>query len=250
MARPNPFRDPLPFNRVRLGGVLVQALLIKWDGLKLEDGWKSDKSKTTSGHVAKFTGTKPVGGEKGFTLTFKAYDQASYDATRALFDLLAPIPGQGGGTSVTAATGTTTAVGSAAAGAQYTGGASGTATTTTAASSSGTLPKGQFGAASSQATTPDPDPGPRPPTLPIEFAPCAEIGVFAVARASWEAKHNEDRSWDIEVGLIQDKPPVPAGSGAMGPAAPANPGAQYASTGGSAGADPTKAAAAAQAQGT
>lgn len=231
-ARPNPFRDPIPFNRVRLGGRLIKATLIAFNGLKVEDGWKVDKGKTSSGGTAKFTGTKLVGGEKGILLTFKAHNAATYDDARDIYDMLAPVPGQGGGTAATATTGQTKAVGSPVgqsgsvnAGA---GGAVSSANTNQGffesvaqgvkdAQAAFTKAESSFGAGADKKTA-DPDPGPRPPTLPIEFAPCANVGVFAVARASWEEKYvAADLSWDIEIGLIVDKPTTPAGAGVMAP---------------------------------
>ena len=203
MARPNPFRDPVPYNRVRIGGHLILAVLTEFSGVKVEDGWKVDKSKSTSGGAAKFTGTKLVGGEKGIVLNFKACDAAAYDDLWFVYDLLKPIPGQGGGTTATASTGQTSGVGSP------------PASTTSSASSAFTAAQSSFGAGADKKTA-DPDPGPRPPTLPIEFAPCANVGVFAVARASWEEKYDKtDLSWDIEIGLIVDTPTTQAGAGVM-----------------------------------
>lgn len=213
-SRPNPYRDPLPFNRVRIGGRLIKALLYEFDGLKIEDGWKVDKSKSSSGGAAKFTGTKLL---EAIKLTFKCVGignalsaaEAAFDDLIDVYALLQPVPGQGGGTTATAAAGQTKAVGSPP--------ADGTPSQFTAAESS-------FGAAADKKAA-DPDPGPRPPTLPIEFAPCAMLGVFAVARKSFEIKYDRDENaWSFILEVIQDKPPTPAGGGVMAapkPAAPA-----------------------------
>lgn len=247
-ARPNPHRDPVPWNRVRIGGRLIKATLTEFSGMKIVDGWKVDKSKSSSGGAAKFTGTKIL---EDIKLTFKcvgigpslAAAEEAFDDLYDVYALLAPVPGQGGGTTATATTGQTAAVGSAsssvtagnAAAAQAAAQAKASGATgsqqldaaiaaRSAAESSFTPAESSFGAGADKKAA-DPDPGPRPPTLPIEFAPCALLGVFAIARKSFEITYdNKDLSWSYILELIQDKPPTPAGAGVMAAPKPATAG--------------------------
>lgn len=208
-ASPNPYRDPRPWYTVVLGGVTIKAPLTKYNGLKIEDEWKVDKSKSTSGHVPKFAGTK---GRTDIMLTFRAASEDDFDDIGDLFNLMAPAPGAYSSTPpTTTSAGQSTGVGSVASG----------ATAANVDPNTGKAvpdPDNAFGSASS--TNPDPDPGPRPPTLPIQNAVCAWHQVFAVARKSIELKYLEaDNSWECDLGLIQDEPPVAIAAGAMqGPA--------------------------------
>ncbi|HSM94072.1 MAG TPA: hypothetical protein VLT47_14435 [Anaeromyxobacteraceae bacterium] len=208
-ASPNPYRDPRPWYTVIIGGRTIAAPLVGYGGMKIEDEWKVDKSKSTSGHVPKFAGTK---GRTEIMLTFAAADADDFDDIGDLFTLMAPAPGAYSSTPpTTTTTGQTSGVGSVASGA--------TVGTVDPNTGKAVDPDNAFGAASSQVTQ-DPDPGPRPPTLPIVNAVCAWHGVFAVARRSIELEWvKDDNSWLCHLGLIQDEPPVAIAAGAMqGPA--------------------------------
>src|SRR5690606_3568534 len=60
--------------------------------------------------------------------------------------------------------------------------------------------------------------GPRPPTLPIDNPLLAFIGVTAIARKKWKGPYNtETNSWRVDLTVIQNKPPTPAGVGQQSP---------------------------------
>jgi hypothetical protein len=213
MAAPNPFRDPAPWNTVRIGGRLIKATLTKINGIKLEDEWKVQKSKETSGSVAVFNGTKIL---EAIELTFEAVGEEDFDDLGDLWNLLAPKPGTGGTVGTPAPTG----------GNQFSGGVvtpKGNAASPSASTTAGTVDTSGGAAKSSSSSTPNP--GPRPPTLIIENAILTYLGVTAIARKAWEGpKCTATNSWEVVLTLIQNKPPVPAGVGAQ---APPKPGSQF-----------------------
>lgn len=220
---PNPYRDPKPWQRVIMGGRRIKAILREYNGVKVTDEWKVDKSKSQSGGSAKFAGTKLV---DDIVLTLEAPDEATFDDLGDIWNLLAPVPGQGSAATPPASAGSTFAIGSPAAKPGTDGGSG-----STSAPAGGTSTP--FGVADPTAAkdkkdskSKDPDPGPRPPTIPIELAALKFIGVVAVARKSWEGPYpSEGNSWQVKIGLIESKPPTPAGAGTMGPV---KPGSQYA----------------------
>lgn len=260
-ARPNPYRDPVPFNRIRLGGRLITAILKSIDGVVVKHNWKKQKSKDSNGAVFSFQGTDPVGGEGGFKLTFSAPNEAMFDDLREVLELIKPVPGQGstGGTAAPTK-GQTFAIGSPAKGdapaattpaaSSPAGGSSSSTTTSTTATATGGAGTSSTDPGTGKTDTGDKsNPGPRPPTLPIENAILSDwMGVMAVASAEYEApKPTGSNGWEWTVGFIHDKPPTPAGTGAMAPPKPG--GSQYA-IGSPAKSDEAKAKADAGAAGT
>lgn len=237
LTRLNIFDDPVPWNQVRVAGILVLALLTEVNGVKIEDEWKKQKSKNSSGAAFAFGGTNPVGGEGGFTLTFRATGREEFDQLYDIFDALKPVPGLGGG-----GTGTSSSSSSSPGSKWKNGTPVGSPAKPTDASAEDLLKQAQNAldslgkptpAASSDdpataqkaATTPQPDPGPRPPTVPIELGWLAFVGVFAVARKSWEWSKVAPDINEVTIGFVHDNPPKPAGAGAM--SAPVTPGSQY-----------------------
>lgn len=229
-ARLNPFDDPTPFNQVRIASLLVLALVTDFNGIKIEDAWKMQKSKSASGATMVFNGTNPVGGENGFTIGFLATSRAEFDQLYDLFEALKPVPVLGGGTasSSSSATATKTADGS-----KWTVGSppkpadssSAEALLAQAQSALANLNKPTPAASSTDAadaqtaaTTPQPSPGPRPPTVPIENGFLAFVGVFAAARKSFEfaeIQNSKGQQYKVIFGLVVQDPPKPAGAGAM-----------------------------------
>jgi hypothetical protein len=229
-SRPNFFVDPVPWNQVRVAGLLIKATAVAFKGLKIEDSWKKQKSKEANGAVFSFSGTDPVGGEQGFSITWRITSSEEFDQLYDLYDALKPVPVAGGGVPAKATPdpAPTKAIGSP------------TTTPTTAESlltqaqnalqalnsptpaATSTEPA----AAAQSAATPQPSPGPRPPTVPIELGWLAFLGVFAVARRHWEFSAVEDDKIEVTIGFVVDRPPTPAGAGAMSaPTAPSSGGA-------------------------
>jgi hypothetical protein len=228
LSRLNFFDDPTPWNQVRVAGILVLAVAVKFNGIKVEDKWKMQKSKSASGAVFSFNGTDPVGGESGFSIAFRITSRDEFDQLYDIYDALKPVPvlGGGGGTGSTASKGSqfSNAAGSppkpddATAEsllAQAQAAMKALNSPTPAASSAD--PAAQQAAA----TAAQPNPGPRPPTVPIELGWLAFLGVFAVARQSWEFSSLEEDNIEVTIGFVQDKPPTPAGVGAMAAPKPA-----------------------------
>lgn len=232
-ARLNPYRTPKAFSRVRLGGRLITAVLKTIGNCTIKDNWKMQRSRETGGAVMVFTGTDPVGGEGGFKLTFRAPREDMFDDLRETLDLIKPVAGLSSTSSTPSPKG----------GQQYGIGSPAAADSSGSSSSSG----GDFKIPGNN-TTATANPGPRPPTLPIENAILNDwMGVFAVARGEMEAPvPTPDNAWEWTVGFIHDKPPHAAGTGTMGP--PKTTGSQYAI--GSAGADGAQGKADAGAAGT
>jgi hypothetical protein len=239
-ARLNIFDDPVPWNRVRVAGLLILATATKFNGFKVEDVWKMQKSKSASGAVFSFNGTNPVGGESGFSIAFRVTSRDEFDQLYDLYDALKPVDvvggGGGGASNGTSTTAATYSVGSPAKPAsdataesllaQAEAAMKSINSTTPAASSQDAADK------QTAATTPTPSPGPRPPTVPIELGWLAFLSVFAVARKSFEFSTIEQDNLEVTIGFIHDQPPKPAGAGAM--AAPKSPAAKYVDTAASA----------------
>ena len=100
MARfePNFFDDDQrePWTVIRFGsGAPIKAALTKINGVSTKHKWKEQKSKEKSGSVNVFSGTEWGHPE----LTFEAVDEEDFDDLRALWDLMKPVPGQGGTSS-------------------------------------------------------------------------------------------------------------------------------------------------------
>ena len=237
--------------QIRFGGVLALAALTKIDGVKTTDTWKEQKSKETSGSVNSFSGTK-YGHPK---MTFVATTPAEWVWIAMLWNLLAPVPGLGQVSTTMPTPGTApqqvSAIGSAPAAAAPTAQSLLDAAQTAyanvgaaAAPSSDTT-----GSSSSGSTTPDP--GPRPPTISVQYWALAFHGITAVAREEWDGPYFTDTNGvEVHITFIADKPPVPAGAGAMAPPPTTPPGQQYQANplpgagGSAAGASPTSTASA------
>lgn len=224
-SRLNIFDDPTPWNQVRVAGLLVLALAVKFNGFKVEDTWKKQKPKEASGATFSFGGTDPVGGESGFSITFRVTTREEFDQLYDLYDALKPVPvagGVGGGSPSTVVPSP---------GAKFVAGSpmsfdpeKALADAQAALSSLNSpkpAPSSEEAAAQASPPTPQPSPGPRPPTVPIELGWLAFLGVFAVARKSFEFSAIEQDKYEVTVGFVQDSPPKPAGSGAMAAPAPA-----------------------------
>lgn len=101
-ARPNPFRDRKPYQRVIIGGKIVKAAFEAIDGHELTDDWNVQKGTGTNGGTAAYRGVNLIEGVK---LTFRCADgdgstaEEDYDDLSDHFDALAPArkPGQQGG---------------------------------------------------------------------------------------------------------------------------------------------------------
>lgn len=249
---PSPFTHPDFYQRVRIGGLLIQhADLVEVDGIKIEDEWNEQKPTGSSGATNVFKGTKPAGPGK---LTFEATDEASFQELRVVWNLLAPKPASGGNGSGN----TTGSPGSAAA--SYTAGSGSPGGSTQGASAESLLASAQSALASlstppptaaaatsttsSSASTATPSPGPKPPTLSIRNGYLNYIGITAISRKSWEGpKPTATNSYRVVIEVVTQKDPVPAAVGASSPKTADNPGQQYASQGGgSATADPASSA--------
>ncbi len=242
---PNPFAPDgrAPWLVIGFGGVVLRKVsLTKINGVSTKHEWKEQKSKETSGSVNTFSGTK-YGHPK---LTFEAASEEDFDELSALFDRMKPVPGQGGtgstGTpSPTLGTPASFAIGSAA--------GKGGATAPAAPGGGADAPEKP---ASSSST---PNPGPRPPTISVQYPSLARHGILACALEEWvDVGFTATNSYEVEITIIPDKPPTPAGAGAMAPPAP---GSQFSAGGGGgagapggAGGDPVGKAAAAGAGGT
>jgi hypothetical protein len=213
---PNFFDDDQrePWTKISFGnGAPVKAALTKIDGVSTKHTWKEQKSKETSGSVNTFSGTK-YGHPK---LTFTAVDEEDFDDLRALWNLMKPVPGQGtGAPAATPAPGQTFAIGSPAKGSSA--GSSSSSSTTTETDTS------------SKKTDAKDNPGPRPPTIAVSYPLLLWHDITACALEEWEGPTPTDSNgMEVVITIIPDKPPVPAGVGAM--AAPA-PGSQFSASGG------------------
>lgn len=221
---PNYFRNRSPWLDIRFGGRLVKAALVEINGIATKDEWKKQKSKETSGQVNVFAGT--TWSDPKFT--FEAVDAGDFDDLRRLWELLAPVPGLGG-TSLPAGVPS----------GYVSGGPVGSPPASNAAAS-GTVGVAVGGKTGSKDGWPGgpgiPDPGPRPPTVTVQYPPLAWHGITAVARASWEGPiFTATGSIRHIITFVAEKPPKLAGAGAMTPAKDI--GSQYATAGGTPPAD-------------
>lgn len=225
-TRPNIFDDPVPWNQVRIAGILVSALAVAFDGIKIEHQWKKQKSKDSSGAVFSFNGSDPVGGESGFSITFRCVNRDDFAQMYDLYEALKPVPVHGGGSSgskvdqkalddLLAIAKTPVPIGSPPFDAEKSL-ASMQAALASLNSPSPAASSVDAAADQTAATTPQPSPGPRPPTVPIELGWLAFLGVFAVALKSWSWSRIEQDVIEVTIAFVQDKPPTPAGTGAMG----------------------------------
>jgi hypothetical protein len=212
VGTPNYF-DPTqraPWLVIRFGGVPIVAALTKIDGVETEHKWKEQTSKETSNSVNVYAGAK-VGHPE---LTFTSADEADFAGVLRLIDLLTPVPGLG--------TGAAPAPAAASAGSPYQIGGGGSA------SSGASSPADTSGSTSTASTTPNP--GPRPPTVTVDYPPLRIHGITACALEKLSGPYfTATNGMELKIKLIPDKPPVPAGAGAMAPPPPAT---QYTSAGG------------------
>ncbi len=233
MTFPNPHRpgELVKWNRVKLGGRVIKAILRKVDGNEIEDEWTEQRATGTSGAKYIFKGTKPAA---PITMTFEAVNdtdppEVAFDDLMEIYDMLAPKPGFTG--TVAPLPGSQYAIGSPARGST----AGGTSTTTpvavpatptggggggTAAAAGG---QGASSSASSSATDNDgfpkntstTSPGPKPPTLSIESAYFQRFGITAVSRKKWKGPYvNETNSWSVDITFVPQAPVIKAGVGA------------------------------------
>lgn len=97
-ARPNPFRDLQPYNRVAIGGRLLKALLVAIEGHELEDIWNVQKPSGGNHATAVYEGVKLFEAVK---LTFECADgdgftaAERYDDLSDVFDMLRPAASRG-----------------------------------------------------------------------------------------------------------------------------------------------------------
>jgi hypothetical protein len=196
MTFPNFFQQPTAYSQVRIGGILVRAVLVEVDGVKLEADWNEQRPTGQSGATWVFKGMKPVGPHK---LTFEAVDAADFDDLRDLYERFAAKPTALGGPATKESPYTI--------GQTKDANSAGTAMPSTPGGSSTT---DTSGFPKSQGT----NPGPRPPTLSIENAFLQYLGVTAVSLKSWDGpKPTATRSVRVVIELVAQKPPTPAGTG-------------------------------------
>lgn len=208
----NPFRDRSPWLQIRFGGSLALPALTAIDGIETSDKWTAAKSKETSGVSNTYGGTtkgKPK-------LTFVATTAEEYDWLGDLWNMLEPKPGQGGGAAK--ADVPAFVLGSPAA-KDSSGAPAAPATTTTT-----TIPDPADKSAKKGDATPSP--GPRPPTISIDYPFLLWHGIVAVSREKWEGpKFTDTNGVEVSITFCAQDPPKPAGTGTQ---APASPGSQYA----------------------
>lgn len=221
---PNFFIDREPWTIITFGsGAPIRAALVEINDVSTEDQWKKHKSKETSGELASFEGTTWSDPK----LVFEGTDDRDFDDLRALWDLLAPVPGLTGGSgTATPAPGQTFAIGSPAKGSTggSTGGSSSTSSTAGGATAAGGSNTSSTSTAEEKKDKKE-NVGPRPPTVPVTYPLLAWHGILAVARKKWEGPYPTDTNGlRVTLTLIADKPPRPAGTGAM---KPADPGSQF-----------------------
>lgn len=210
MARPeaNPHREPGAFGVVLFNGRDFGHLIYDADGLEIEDEWNVQRPVGSSGAVAVFKGTKVA---ESITFFLESTTAEEFDDLRDLWDMFAPKATSGTGTAAPTL-GSTYGIGSPAAKDTPAGGA-------TPPAGGFTIPSGTKGGTSTDAdgfpnSKAAGNVGPRPPTVTVEFELAKFIGVLAVARKKWKGPKNTDtNSWRVELTVIQNKPPTPAGVG-------------------------------------
>ena len=207
---PSFFADRPAWLNIGFGGQPMRAALVEINGLSTEDEWQKSKSKETSGAVAKFCGSTWGDPE----LTFECVDAAEERELRRLWDLLAPVPGQATATTQAPATSEaqTYGIGSPS--------KSGSSGSSTGGLGTGAAAGGDFKIPGNEQTK-APSVGPRPPTISVQYLPLLWHGITAVARKKWEGPIiTETNAVRHKLTFIADKPPKPAGTGAMAPAKP------------------------------
>jgi hypothetical protein len=206
VSGPNFFTDPAAFNRVKIGGQLLKAVLIEVSGIKLEADWTAQKATGTSGPTWVFKGMNAAGPH---SLKFKCGNGGGstaaeqYDDLRALYERFGPVKQSTGGPAAKVGdpyTKNGTAPANADAGGVIPSGA------TTPTDSSG-FPK-------SSGT----NPGPKPPTLSIENGFVNYLGTTACSLKSWDGPNPTDTaSITVTIEIIPQKAPVKAGTGVAAP---------------------------------
>jgi len=216
---PNFFTNRAPWHDIYFGGVRMNCALVEINGVATEDAWQKQKSKETSGQVAVFQGTTWA----DFDITLEECEEGDEDEVRGLWEKLAPVPGLGTNTGTVTPPSQTKAIGSPA----FTGNAGKTGSSAASSTSSATSST-DFNIPNNEPSKGPPSPGPRPPTISVQHPILAWHGITAVARKKWEGPIvTETNSIRHKITFIADKPPTPAGTGAMGPAAPSSPGSQF-----------------------
>lgn len=238
---PNPL-DPAtrgPWTRIYHGGILCRAALTKIDGVSTEHAWKDQQSKETSGRVWSFTGTT----RSKFKCDYVCTTPDEYAWLQAHWEMLKPVPGSNGGAGVTpkAPTG----------GTQYAAPADTKPGAVGSPSSPAKADAVDAGTSASTTKSSTPNPGPRPPTIAVDYPSLLRHGVTAVAAGKWEDKgFTETLGYEVEIEYVPQDPPKPAGGGALAPATPVAQGQQFSGGSPVQGSASTGAPAAAQAGGT
>lgn len=216
------FDDPTPFNRMRIAGLLVLATAVKFNGMAIEGTWKKQKSKDASGAVFAFQGMEPVGGEQGFSVTFRITNRTEEAQLESLWNALKPVPvaaSAASPTKATSSTPTTKDVGAppAATAENIIADLKKSLASLNSSKPAGTESTADAATATSKAA--EPSPGPRPPTVPIELGWLARLGAFAGAMKKWsfddlDVESHPDR-YDVTIAFVANDPPRAAGTGAM-----------------------------------
>lgn len=208
MSGPNFFRDPKAFNRVKIGGRLVLAVLRKVNGITLEADWQAQKATGTSGPTWVFKGMNAAGPHG---LEFLCADAPGctaaeqYDDLRDLYERFGPVK-QSTGTGAAAPK----------AGDPYT--KNGTQPANADAGgvipASGTTPTDKDGFPKSTGT----NPGPKPPTLSIENGFVNYHYTTACSLKKWDGPYpTETNGITVTIEIIPQKAPVNAGTGVAAP---------------------------------
>lgn len=250
MSFPNPHRpdELLSYKRVKIGGRWIKAPLHKVDGNEIEDDWNEQKPTGKSGAKYVFKGTKPPSKQ---TWTFRTGNdgvhtpEEMFDDLMEIYDLLAPKPGLGGGSpTAPAAAGSEWTIGATkgggSAGGSSSSPSSGSTSTTGGAATSAGGSSSSSTDTDSTSTKKDADPGPKPPTLSVESAYLLRFGVAAISRAKWKGPTflPESGAWEVEITVVPQQEPIPAGVGAAAPKTPDTFTLGAGGTGGAGGSDP------------
>jgi hypothetical protein len=206
---PNPFVNRAPWTVIRFGGVIMRAALIAIDDVSTEDQWQEQASKETSGKVQVFQGTK-----KGkFKAKYLCWNEDSYKAVQEHWEMLKPVPTLGGGSGTSAPKAPT-------GGSQYMAAAQ-----VKPGQVGGVPAPSKFDAIDTAASdTKDKsggksNPGPKPPTISVEYPSLQRHGITAVARGKWtDVGFTETNGYVVDIEYVAQDPPKPAGTGALAPA--------------------------------
>lgn len=205
------FRNRHAWEILKFGGRPLRAVFTKVGNVTTKDAWKAQKNKESSGSTNVFGGTT----KEPLKITLVAHDLHAELEIRRLWKLLEPVPGLGGSTGGAVKPPSGYAAGGPVGSPPAAGSAAGTAPKTGLAGGSA----GGADDKSKGATTPDP--GPRPPTISIDYPPFRYHGITAVARQEWTGPELlDDGGMQFELTFIVQDPPKPAGAGAMGPTTP------------------------------